>query len=68
MNKKEINKLLFDYLYKSQIEQIELSDLRKEVKEAHSIITKLLFAWERLEFDEKVTDQSTDWLGRNSKL
>lgn len=68
MNKKEINKLLFDDLYKSQIEQIELSDLRKEVKEAHSIITKLLFAWERLEFDEKVTDQSTDWLGRNSKL
>ena len=68
MNKEDINEKYFINLFKGQIRKIKLSDAEREIEEAHKLITKLLFAWEKLEFDGEITEKSIKWLQRNSKI
>ena len=73
MTKDQINDKFFESLFKRQMEQIDTSQSKSEIQEAHEIITKLLFAWEtgmnkRYSDNHKITDKALDWLNKNSKI
>jgi coproporphyrinogen III oxidase-like Fe-S oxidoreductase len=73
MDKDQINDEFFKNLFKKQMKQLESSEPKSEIQEAHEIITKLLFAWEtgmnkRYNDNHKITDKALDWLNRNSTI
>ena len=73
MNKDQINDKFFESLFKKQMDQLDSSEPKTEIQEAHEIITKLLFAWEtgmnkRYSDNHKITDKALNWLNRNSNI
>ena len=73
MTKDQINDKFFESLFKKQMDQLDSSEPKTEIQEAHEIITKLLFAWEtgmnkRYSDNHKITDKALNWLNRNSNI
>ena len=72
MTKDQINDKFFESLFKRQMDQLDTSQSKSEIQEAHEIITKLLFAWEvkmeRNLTNDKITQKALDWLSKNSNI